>query len=139
MDEIGLTPPKPTRSNPKDHFPFQELVGWEWESMESGVAVLTLALERRHLSPIGLAHGAVAFTLLDTAMGSAVWTTLPEGEICTTIEISIRYLGGMNEGVARCTGRMAARSGRVAHTEGWVEVGGRKVATATGSFLVSRT
>lgn len=119
-------------------FPFRELIGWEVVEMAGGEAIVSLELNESHLSPIGLAHGGVAFTLLDTAMGAAVYSTLSPGEFPTTIEISVRYLKGVSGGRMRVTGRVVARSGRVAHCEARAQAGDDEVASATGSFLVSR-
>jgi uncharacterized protein (TIGR00369 family) len=119
-------------------FPFQELIGWRVDEMGDGRAVLSLDLEEKHLSPIGLAHGAVAFTLIDTAMGAAVVSMLEPGEFPTTIEITIRYLKGISDGTVRAVARTVGRSGQVVQLDAEVSSGEVVVAQASGDFLISK-
>jgi uncharacterized protein (TIGR00369 family) len=63
-------------------------------------------------------HGGLVCTLLDSAAGSAVQSTLPAGVSYTSIEIKVNYLRPVH-----------AQSGRLlAH--GWVTKPGRRVAFA---------
>jgi uncharacterized protein (TIGR00369 family) len=71
-------------------------------------------------NPIGMVHGGLVCTLLDSVLGCAVHTTLPAGVGYTSIEIKISYLRPVH-----------AHSGEiVAH--GWVTKPGRRVAFAEG-------
>jgi uncharacterized protein (TIGR00369 family) len=71
-------------------------------------------------NPIGMVHGGLVCTLLDSVLGCAVHTTLPAGVGYTSIEIKVSYLRPVH-----------AHSGEiVAH--GWVTKPGRRVAFAEG-------
>jgi uncharacterized protein (TIGR00369 family) len=73
-----------------------------------------------HYNPIGTVHGGYAATLLDSAMGCAVQSTLPAGAAYTTLEIKINYV----RPIVADTGRVLAEA-RTVHR-------GRTVATAEG-------
>lgn len=119
-------------------FPFQDLIGWQVDEMKDGLAKLSLRIEDRHLSPIGFAHGAVAFSLIDTAMGAAVASTLEGGEFPSTIEISIRYIRAVSGGDLTATAKVLQRTGRIVHLDGTASQGDEMVAMATASYLVSK-
>jgi acyl-coenzyme A thioesterase PaaI-like protein len=59
--------------------PFADLVGLEPVSAEEGRVVFAAVPEARHDNALGTAHGGLAATLLDSAMGCAVHSTLPAG------------------------------------------------------------
>ncbi len=50
-----------------------------------------------HYNPIGSVHGGYAAILLDSAMGLAVQTTLPQGFGYTTLEFKISFVRGMSK------------------------------------------
>lgn len=69
-------------------------------------------------NPIGVVHGGYASTLLDSALGCAVHTTLPRGTGYTTVQISINLVRAIT-----------AETGPV-RAEAWVVHSGRQIATA---------
>ena len=82
---------------------------------------------------------AFVCTLLDSALGCAVHTTLPAGTGYTSLEIKVSFLRPVSAGSGplTCTGQVVKPGRRVAFAEGKVTDGeGRTVATATGSMLV---
>src|SRR5260370_41112242 len=62
---------------------------------EPGVVVMHSLPGFRHYNPIGSVHGGYAATLLDSAMGLAVYTTLPAGNGYTTPEFKNIIITGM--------------------------------------------
>lgn len=124
--------------NLRKDFPFQELIGWQANEMGNGAARFSLEIREAHLSPIGLVHGAVAYTLCDTAMGAALFSSLSQGEYCTTIEISMRYLKGVSDGMLECLAEVTSKTRRLGHCRAVVTLEGQEVAGATGSFLISK-
>jgi acyl-CoA thioesterase len=122
-----------TDSNP---FPLKEHLGFTIEYGQ-GSATATLDLDERHHNPNGVAHGAVAFTLMDTAMGGAVVSVIPEDQFCATIEIHTRFHRGVSDGPLTATATVMAPGRRIVHLESQTLDGeGRLVASATGSFAV---
>ena len=64
----------------------------------------------QHYNPIGSVHGGVAATLLDSAMGAAVHSTLPEGTGYATLEVKFNLV----RAITAETGRVLAE-GKVIH------------------------
>ena len=91
-------------------------------------------------NPIGSVHGGVAATLLDSAMGCAVHTTLAPGTGYTTADLHVRYLRAMTAQTGRVLAiGTAVQSGRrQATAEGRIEVEatGQLIATATTGCIV---
>src|SRR6185295_4939079 len=59
--------------------PIAVLLGFELVEVEEGRAVFAVTPQEFHYNPIGVVHGGLAATLLDSAMGCAVHSTLPAG------------------------------------------------------------
>lgn len=57
-----------------------------------GRVSLTLIPSDRLRSPLGTVGGGVLATVLDTAMAWACDTMLPDGNVCTTLEIKTNFL-----------------------------------------------
>jgi uncharacterized protein (TIGR00369 family) len=88
-----------------------------------------------HFNPIGFVHGGYAATLLDSAMGCAVHTTLPAGVGYTTLTLETKFVRpiGRDTGVVRAEANVAHRGRRQATTAG------RLVAAETGKLLAHGT
>ena len=67
-------------------------------TLGEGRASFELDPGERHYNPLGTVHGGIAATLLDSAMGCAVHTTLGEGEIYTTLELKVNYVRAITAG-----------------------------------------
>jgi uncharacterized protein (TIGR00369 family) len=66
--------------------PIAELLGFRLVEAEPGHAVFEVLPDERHYNPIGVVHGGLAMTLLDSAMGCAVQTQVPAGATYATLE-----------------------------------------------------
>ena len=115
--------------------PFADLVGLEPVSAEEGRVAFAAVPEQRHENALGTAHGGLAATLLDSAMGCAVHSTLPAGVGYTTLELKVNFTRPITSETGRviCEGTVVHRGGRVATAEG------RVVAEATGKLLAHAT
>ncbi len=117
-------------------FPLQEWLGFQIERSE-GRAVASLTLTERHLNPYGIPHGAVAFTLMDTAMGAAVMTVVEPPNLCATIEMHTRFHSAARGDVLRAEATVLSPGRRIVHLEArTIDGTGRLVASATASFAV---
>jgi uncharacterized protein (TIGR00369 family) len=119
--------------------PIAQLLGFTLAEVEAGRVVFACEPGEQHYNPIGTVHGGLACTLLDSAIGCAVQTTLQQGQGYTSIDISVSYLRPIlaGSGPLRCEGLVTKPGSRVAFAEGRLTDGeGRLVATATSSLLV---
>jgi uncharacterized protein (TIGR00369 family) len=89
----------------------------------AGRAVFQGTPQLMHYNPLGSVHGGWYATLLDSALGCAVHTTMPAGCAYTTAELSVNIV---RAATAR-TGPLRA-IGQVLHT-------GRQLATAEGRIV----
>jgi uncharacterized protein (TIGR00369 family) len=119
--------------------PIIELFGFRLVSAEAGEVVFTCTPDESTYNPIGLVHGGMVCTLLDSVVGCAAQSVLPRGTGYTSIEIKVNYLRPitLDSGELRATGRVTKAGRRVIFADGQVADGtGRTVATASSSLLV---
>jgi uncharacterized protein (TIGR00369 family) len=115
--------------------PFATLLGFELAEVEEGRAVFAVTPDEFHYNPIGVVHGGLAATLLDSATGCAVQSTLEPGVVYTTLEVKVNFARPMTRDTGRvlCTATVVHRGRTVATAEG------RVVAEATGKLLAHGT
>lgn len=107
--------------------------------VQHGLVTFTCQPDDSHYNPIGMVHGGLVCTVLDSALGCATHSTLPAGLGYTSIEIKVNYLRPVtsDSGPLRCAGRVIKPGRRVAFAEAEVvDAAGKVVATASGSLLV---
>lgn len=111
--------------------PIAELLGFTILEVSEGRAVFGGQAAEYLYNPIGVVHGGFAMTLLDSAMGVAVHSTLAKGERYTTLETKVNFVRAItaDSGALRCEGAVVHRGRRVATAEG------RLVAAAGGKLL----
>jgi len=90
---------------------------------ERGIAIFQGQPKLRHYNPLGTVHGGWFCTLLDSALGCAVHTTLPAGKGYTTLELKVNMIRALTDAVP-----LVRAEGRVIHV-------GRQVATAEGRIV----
>jgi len=107
--------------------------------MEPSVAVFQGRPGRRHYNPMGTVHGGWFATLLDSAVGCAVHTTLAVGKGYTTLELKLNVVRALTDAVplVRAEGKVIHVGSQVATAEGRI-VGpdGRLYAHATTTCLI---
>jgi len=117
-------------------FELQEVLGFTIERID-GESVATLTIDTVHLNPHGVVHGAVPFALMDTAMGSAVMSTIDDGRLCATIEMQTRFHRPIMAGTLRATARVTTAGRRIVHlTAETRDDDDRLIASATASFAL---
>ena len=109
--------------------------------VEEGRAVFGIQPAEIHYNPIGMVHGGIPCTLLDSAMGCAVHSTLPAGVGYTTLELKVNIVKaiGQDTGYLRAEARLihAGRSTAVAEAR-LVDAAGKLYAHATTTCLILR-
>jgi uncharacterized protein (TIGR00369 family) len=121
--------------------PIADLMGFRGVEFEHGRAVFEMTPGPQHYNPIGTVHGGVALTLLDSAMGCAVHTTLDAGVAYTTLELKANLVRPITAetGLIRCEGTVVHGGSRVATTEGrLVDTAGKLLAHGTTTCLILR-
>jgi acyl-CoA thioesterase len=73
------------------------------ESLEQGRAVYALDPTPATINAMFTVHGGVLATLMDTAMGSAVYTCLDDGVYYTTLELKANFIRPARSGGPRLT------------------------------------
>jgi uncharacterized protein (TIGR00369 family) len=119
--------------------PVTHMLGIGAITAEEGRVVAELLPAEYHYNPLGTVHGGVLATLLDTATGCAVHSTLPRGFGYTSIDLSTKFLKPVTvaSGLLTCVGTVISRGRRTALAEARLtDAAGRLVATAQSSCLI---
>lgn len=111
------------KESPADIPSIGRLLGMRFDEVEHGRIVISLDTRPDFANPLGTVHGGIAATLLDSALGCAVHTTLPAGVGYTTLELKVNYIRA-----AQTNGQTLTATGTVIHA-------GRRTATAEGKVL----
>src|SRR5262249_1773281 len=116
-----------------------QTLGYDVVEAVSGRVVVTAQPTGAHLNPAGTVHGGLAATLLDSAMGLAVQSTLEEGIAQTTPEFKMLLVRPITPetGLIKAEGIVMSRGRRVGTAEGRITDGaGRLLAHGTSTCLI---
>ncbi len=102
--------------------PIAALLGMSIAGVEPGQVTFGLDVGEHLYNPIGSVHGGVFCTLLDSAMGCAVHSSLDRGQAYTTLELKVNIVKALtlNTPSVVATGQVIS--------------GGRRVVTASGQI-----
>lgn len=121
------------------HPPIMDLMDMASFEVEQGLVVVTMRAQEFHYNPLGGVHGGVIATLLDTAAGCSVHSTLAAGQMYTSLDLTTKFLRPVTveSGLLRCEGRVLNRGRRVALAAAELtDQAGRLVAHATSTCLI---
>jgi len=119
--------------------PMAILVGISLTSVEPGVVVFEGQPAEYHYNIGGVAHGGFACTLLDSALGCAVTSTLPAGRSCATTDLHVRFIRPitLSSGRVRCEARVLHVGKTIATAEANVtDAAGKLCAHATTACAI---
>jgi uncharacterized protein (TIGR00369 family) len=105
--------------------PMLALMNMRLLEVSKGRVIFSAVPEQRHYNPQGTVHGGFTATVLDSAMGCAVFTLLGPNTGHATLEFKINLV----RPIFAETGRLRA--------EAWVVHGGKRVSTAESRLLTS--
>ncbi|GAA2850712.1 uncharacterized protein (TIGR00369 family) [Aminobacter aminovorans] len=99
--------------------PIAAVMNFGLTEVEAGRAVFRGLPGERHLNPLGSVHGGWAATLLDSALGCAVHSTLDKGEAYTTVEFKVNLTRPITPktGEVVCEGRVIHKGRTLAVSE----------------------
>lgn len=118
-----------------------QLMNFRLVEVSEGRAVFVVEPDERHYNGLGIAHGGLAATLLDSALGCAINTMMPPGRIFTTLEMKINYVRPMKRetGEVRCEAGVLHVGRTVATAKGRiVDAGGKLYAHGTATCMLFR-
>ncbi|MFF8729412.1 PaaI family thioesterase [Streptomyces sp. NPDC015171] len=109
------------------------------DEVEPGRAVFSLTPGEEHYNLIGSVHGGVFATLLDSAAGCAVHSTLPRGMAYTSLDLTVKFLRPItvDTGPVRAIGTVISKGRRTALSQAQLVDGtDRLLAHATSSCML---
>jgi len=119
--------------------PIAVLLGFRLTEVEPGHVVFECTPGEQHYNPIGVVHGGLAMTLLDSAMGCCVQTRVPAGSGYTTLEAKTNLVRAITDktGRLRAIGKVVHIGSRIATAEGRLEdASGKLYAHASTTCIV---
>jgi uncharacterized protein (TIGR00369 family) len=118
--------------------PIATLLGFDLVEVDEGRVVFAVEPGDHHYNPIGMVHGGLAATLIDSATGCAVHTTLPAGTGYTTTDVQVRFVRPITRDTGRieCVGQVVHRGRTLATAEARLSSGDRLLAHGTASLLI---
>ncbi len=106
---------------------------------ENNSAELALKLREDHLSLAGRVHGGVVSSYLDFSCGAAVFTTMHEKDVASTVELKVNYFKPLEIGKTLfCKSKIIHSGNRLRTAQALLFVDQEKepVAMATATFYV---
>jgi uncharacterized protein (TIGR00369 family) len=119
--------------------PIMDTLGMTGFFPERGRVTVEMPAAEFHYNPLGGVHGGVISTLLDTAAGCAVHSTLEVGELYTSLDLTVKFLKPVTveSGLLTCIGKVVQRGRRTALAQAQLfDERGRLLAHATSSCLI---
>jgi uncharacterized protein (TIGR00369 family) len=121
--------------------PIGKTLGFRLIEIGEGLAVFEGDPGPHLLNPLGSVHGGWAMTLIDSATGCALHTTLPPGVGYTTVETKVNMTRGIRaeEGKVRCEGRLLSSGKQIATAEArLLSADGKLLAHGTSTLIILR-
>lgn len=119
--------------------PIMSTLGVDGLVPAEGTVTVYMTVGEFHYNPLGSVHGGVIATLLDTAAGCAVHSTLPAGVGYTSLDLATRFLrpATVASGRLRCEATVLNRGRTTALAEARLfDAADRLVAHATSTCLI---
>jgi len=108
---------------------------------EHGRVVFEGNPSQKFLNPLGTIHGGWISTLLDSAMGCAVHSTLKPGHGYTTVDMTVSFVKAVlpASGKLTCESKIIHSGGRIATAEGRIiDAAGKLIAHGTETCLIMK-
>lgn len=119
--------------------PIARLMGFRLVEVDHGLAVFECEPGEQHYNPIGVVHGGLAMTLLDSCMGCSVHTVMPAGSGYTTLEAKVNLVRAITSstGTIRAIGKLIHSGKSIATAEGRiVDAAGKLYAHGTTTCII---
>jgi len=106
--------------------PAASTMGFRPEAVQPGHVVFSMTASEWMANPLGVVHGGITSTLLDTVLTLCVLTELPQHKACTTIGLNVHFVRPLLP-----TGETVTAEGTAVHV-------GTTLATSEGRVYDSR-
>lgn len=119
--------------------PLNELLDMRLVGLGDGEATFEAMPSERFYNPQKRCHGGYAATMLDSAMGCAIFSRLGREANFGTIELKVNYVRGIfaETGLLTCTGKVIHFGRRVQTAEARItDAAGKLYAHGSGTFMV---
>lgn len=119
--------------------PVMNMIGFRLVKVTPGAVAFTYSPAEQHYNPIGTVHGGILSTVLDSALGCCIHSTLPAGVGYTTLEIKVNFVRAVliKTGDLRCEANVIHSGSRIVTSEGrLVDSQGKLYAHASTTCLV---
>ena len=99
--------------------PYMRLLGMRFIAVSDGSATFEMPARPELYNPNNVVHGGALASLADSAMGLAVFSTLPAGDTSATVELHVNLIKAVtaDSGILRSTGRVVHRGQQIAVAE----------------------
>lgn len=120
--------------------PIAEGLDFRLVEIGEGRAVFEGTPGERHRNPLGGVHGGWALTMIDSAAGCALHTSLPAGTGYTTIETKTNFTRPLRPGETyRCEGKLLSAGMQIATSEAYLTgPDGKLAAHGTSTLIIFR-
>lgn len=118
--------------------PFEEYLGMHIEEPKDGHACLSMPFKLKLAQGKGLMHGGAVTALADTAVAMAIKSMVPEGTDFVTVEMNLKFLAAVREGVVRAEARAVRQSERKIAGEADLFNGETKIAEFRALFVIKK-
>lgn len=123
-----------------EHSPFPALIDMRLSDIGVGFAALEIDLEKKHLQLLGVVHGGVIASLIDTASFWAVYYDIEDPDAwLVTVDLKLNFLAPAVSGTIRAEGQRI-RAGRTIcySTASVTDASGNLVAHGASTLMVIR-
>lgn len=120
--------------------PLSLLLDFKLDEIDEGRVTMSVVPAEYHYNPRGMAHGGLAATLFDSALGCAVQSLLPPAHAAPTLQLTTNFIRPITiaTGKLTCTGEVIHFGKRTATAEGRLtDASGKLYAHATGTFMIA--
>jgi len=135
-EEFQLTQADYDRWQEASRGTFWDHLGCAIEDVSAKKVVVSLQIERHHLNLIGILHGGVHATMLDSAMGLMAMIQRPKADV-VTVNLNVNYVASVGEGKIIVTAEPVHSSRKLITAQAFArKENGDLLAFGTGTFRV---
>jgi uncharacterized protein (TIGR00369 family) len=139
MEMSGLEYVRAIHAGELPQAPIAVLMGFDLCAVEEGSVSFDCEPGEHLYNPMNAVHGGLALTMLDSAMGASVHTTLPQGQLYSTLETKVNLVRPIRADSGRLVaeGRVIHRGSRTATAEAHLrDESGKLYAHGTSTCLI---